>query len=97
MGLDPIQCHFRVVRDDHSTEVESCLLQHIPSGYHYTLFDIGLVMEKLMGGAYRAEYCRKKFRSKYNAVMQKVCSVGRTQRLKVFVKVRSAFVHMYTV
>jgi len=27
-----------------------------------------------MGGAYRAEYCRKKFRIKYNAVMQKVGS-----------------------
>ncbi|KAK2171560.1 hypothetical protein NP493_1054g00080 [Ridgeia piscesae] len=52
--------------------------KHIPSGYHYTLFDIGLVMEKLMGGAYRAEYCRKKFRIKYNAVMQKVGSPGNT-------------------
>lgn len=26
---------------------------HIPQGYMYTLHDIGLVINKLMGGAYR--------------------------------------------
>lgn len=26
---------------------------HIPKGYIYTLHDIGLVINKLMGGAYR--------------------------------------------
>jgi len=48
------------------------LLQHVPTGYRYTLMDIGQVMNKLMGGAYQASYCRKKFRTMYNAVMRKV-------------------------
>ncbi|ELT97529.1 hypothetical protein CAPTEDRAFT_120255, partial [Capitella teleta] len=45
--------------------------QHIPPDYRYTLYDIGQVMEKLMGGAYRASYCRRKFRAKYNAIMKR--------------------------
>ena len=49
------------------------LLQHIPLNYKYTLYDIGMVIEKLMGGAFRASFCRKKFRTMYNAVMKKVC------------------------
>ena len=47
-------------------------LQHLPPNYRYTLYDIGHVIEKLMGGAYRATYCRRKFRAKYNAIMKKV-------------------------
>ncbi|XP_027836600.2 transient receptor potential cation channel trpm [Aphis gossypii] len=38
---------------------------HIPQGYMYTLHDIGLVINKLMGGAYRAQYTRRKFRAMY--------------------------------
>ncbi|XP_067933259.1 transient receptor potential cation channel subfamily M member 3-like isoform X2 [Watersipora subatra] len=30
-----------------------------------SLLDVGLVLEKLMGGAYRSRYCRRKFKSKY--------------------------------
>ncbi|XP_076268057.1 transient receptor potential cation channel, subfamily M isoform X2 [Rhynchophorus ferrugineus] len=44
---------------------------HIPSGYVYTLHDIGLVINKLMGGAYRAFYTRRKFRPIYAKVMNK--------------------------
>ncbi|XP_012260882.2 transient receptor potential cation channel trpm isoform X3 [Athalia rosae] len=44
---------------------------HIPRGYVYTLHDIGLVINKLMGGAYRAQYTRRKFRAIYSRVMKK--------------------------
>ncbi|RZC40720.1 transient receptor potential cation channel trpm, partial [Asbolus verrucosus] len=44
---------------------------HIPAGYIYTLHDIGLVINKLMGGAYRAFYTRRKFRPIYAKVMNK--------------------------
>ena len=46
--------------------------QHIPANYRYTLQDIGLVIEKLMGGAFRASYCRRHFKTKYNTLMRKV-------------------------
>nr|KAF6434722.1 transient receptor potential cation channel subfamily M member 6 [Molossus molossus] len=36
------------------------------SGYRITLIDIGLVIEYLIGGAYRSSYTRKKFRTFYN-------------------------------
>ncbi|KAK0173426.1 hypothetical protein PV328_006622 [Microctonus aethiopoides] len=44
---------------------------HIPRGYIYTLHDIGLVINKLMGGAYRAQYTRRKFRMIYAKVMKR--------------------------
>ncbi|XP_043280353.1 transient receptor potential cation channel trpm isoform X2 [Venturia canescens] len=44
---------------------------HIPRGYIYTLHDIGLVINKLMGGAYRAHYTRRKFRMIYAKVMKR--------------------------
>ncbi|XP_066967422.1 transient receptor potential cation channel trpm isoform X5 [Macrobrachium rosenbergii] len=37
----------------------------VPRDYRYTLIDIGLVINKLMGGAYRSFYTRRKFRSIY--------------------------------
>eukprot|EP00062_Callorhinchus_milii_P002618 gi/632938956/ref/XP_007907048.1/ PREDICTED: transient receptor potential cation channel subfamily M member 1 isoform X2 [Callorhinchus milii] len=39
---------------------------NLPPDYHISLIDIGLVMEYLMGGAYRCNYTRKSFRSLYN-------------------------------
>ncbi|XP_045696415.1 transient receptor potential cation channel subfamily M member 6 isoform X6 [Phyllostomus hastatus] len=36
------------------------------SGYRITLIDIGLVIEYLIGGAYRSSYTRKNFRAFYN-------------------------------
>ncbi|GAA6105048.1 transient receptor potential cation channel subfamily M member 1-like isoform X2 [Tachysurus ichikawai] len=39
---------------------------NLPPDYQITLIDIGLVMEYLMGGAYRCKYTRKTFRSLYN-------------------------------
>ncbi|XP_034245088.1 transient receptor potential cation channel trpm [Thrips palmi] len=50
---------------------------HIPRGYVYTLHDIGLVINKLMGGAYRAQYTRRKFRMIYTKVMKKSPHVQR--------------------
>ncbi|KAF7702105.1 hypothetical protein HF521_001388 [Silurus meridionalis] len=39
---------------------------NLPPDYQITLIDIGLVMEYLMGGAYRCNYTRKGFRALYN-------------------------------
>ena len=44
---------------------------HMPRNYSYTLIDIGLVINKLMGGAYRSSYTRRKFRSIYSSLMKK--------------------------
>ncbi|CAB3229066.1 unnamed protein product [Arctia plantaginis] len=50
---------------------------HLPRGYIYTLHDIGLVINKLMGGAYRCYYTRRKFRPIYAKVMNKSVNVHR--------------------
>uniref|UniRef100_A0A8C4HX35 Transient receptor potential cation channel subfamily M member 1 n=1 Tax=Dicentrarchus labrax TaxID=13489 RepID=A0A8C4HX35_DICLA len=39
---------------------------NLPPDYQITLIDIGLVLESLMGGAYRCNYTRKSFRTLYN-------------------------------
>ncbi|XP_029283252.1 transient receptor potential cation channel subfamily M member 1-like [Cottoperca gobio] len=39
---------------------------NLPPDYQITLIDIGLVLELLMGGAYRCIYTRKSFRTLYN-------------------------------
>ncbi|KAJ8304156.1 hypothetical protein KUTeg_017739 [Tegillarca granosa] len=49
--------------------------KHVPSNHRYSLLDIGLVIDHLMGGAFRATYCRKRFRQKYNA-LKRNASVG---------------------
>uniref|UniRef100_A0A3Q2DMZ6 Transient receptor potential cation channel, subfamily M, member 1a n=1 Tax=Cyprinodon variegatus TaxID=28743 RepID=A0A3Q2DMZ6_CYPVA len=41
-------------------------LGNLPPDYQITLIDIGLVLEFLMGGAYRCNYTRKNFRTLYN-------------------------------
>lgn len=43
-----------------------CLQGNLPPDYQITLIDIGLVLEFLMGGAYRCYYTRKSFRTLYN-------------------------------
>ncbi|KOB77893.1 Uncharacterized protein OBRU01_03309 [Operophtera brumata] len=50
---------------------------HLPRGYVYTLHDIGLVINKLIGGAYRCYYTRRKFRPIYAKVMNKSVNVHR--------------------
>ncbi|XP_024859480.2 transient receptor potential cation channel subfamily M member 1 [Kryptolebias marmoratus] len=39
---------------------------NLPPDYQITLIDMGLVLEYLMGGAYRSNYTRKAFRNLYN-------------------------------
>ena len=39
--------------------------------YSYTLIDIGLVINKLMGGAYRSFYTKRKFRQIYDTINSK--------------------------
>ncbi|XP_072618732.1 transient receptor potential cation channel subfamily M member 6 isoform X1 [Vulpes vulpes] len=41
------------------------------TGYRITLIDIGLVIEYLIGGAYRSSYTRKSFRTLYNNLYRK--------------------------
>ncbi|XP_036909683.1 transient receptor potential cation channel subfamily M member 1 isoform X3 [Sturnira hondurensis] len=41
---------------------------NLPPDYHISLIDIGLVLEYLMGGAYRCNYTRKSFRTLYNTL-----------------------------
>lgn len=41
-----------------------------------TLLEVGEVIEKLMGGAYRSRYCRRKFRSLYYQVTRNKYSVS---------------------
>ncbi|XP_077372971.1 transient receptor potential cation channel subfamily M member 1b isoform X3 [Festucalex cinctus] len=41
---------------------------NLPPDYQITLIDIGLVLEYLMGGAYRSNYTRKAFRNLYNTL-----------------------------
>jgi len=41
--------------------------KHRPMNSRVTLLDVGGVIEKLMGGAYRSKYCRRKFRSIYRS------------------------------
>ncbi|XP_013362001.1 PREDICTED: transient receptor potential cation channel subfamily M member 6 isoform X2 [Chinchilla lanigera] len=45
------------------------------SGYRITLIDIGLVIEYLIGGAYRSSYTRKTFRVLYNNLYRRNKSV----------------------
>lgn len=39
---------------------------NLPPDYRISLIDIGLVIEYLMGGAYRCNYTRKRFRTLYH-------------------------------
>jgi transient receptor potential cation channel subfamily M protein 3 len=47
----------------------------------YTLLDIGLVVNKLMGGAYKSHYAQKKFVEIYSKAMQSPTSVRRNRTL----------------
>uniref|UniRef100_A0A4W3ILF8 non-specific serine/threonine protein kinase n=1 Tax=Callorhinchus milii TaxID=7868 RepID=A0A4W3ILF8_CALMI len=49
---------------------------NLPPGYKISLIDIGLVMEYLVGGAYRSSYTRKSFRVLYNNLLSNHQSVS---------------------
>ena len=41
------------------------VVPRMPKGYKFTLIDIGLVINQLMGSGYRSSYTRRKFRIRY--------------------------------
>ena len=41
------------------------VVPRMPKGYRYTLLDIGLVINQLMGSGYCSTYVRRKFRNEY--------------------------------
>ncbi|XP_069380165.1 transient receptor potential cation channel subfamily M member 6 isoform X3 [Paralichthys olivaceus] len=51
--------------------VEDAKQTSLPIGYRLSLIDIGLVIEYLIGGAYRSTYTRKHFRAAYNRLQDK--------------------------
>uniref|UniRef100_G3UN58 Uncharacterized protein n=1 Tax=Loxodonta africana TaxID=9785 RepID=G3UN58_LOXAF len=60
-------------------------------GYKITLIDIGLVIEYLIGGAYRSSYTRKNFRALYNNLYRKRKRTGKVMNL--FAKEKSVALH----
>ncbi|XP_068422965.1 transient receptor potential cation channel subfamily M member 6 isoform X2 [Clinocottus analis] len=63
--------------------VEDAKQTSLPIGYHLSLIDMGLVIEYLMGGAYRSTYTRKHFRAAYSILQDKVqdASPGSSQKI----------------
>ena len=59
-----------IVRDVRPSSAASSTLA-LSSPSDYTLIDIGLVINKLMGGAYRCSYTRRKFRHIYSISAKK--------------------------
>lgn len=57
---------------------------NLPPDYQITLIDIGLVLELLMGGAYRCNYTRKSFRTLYNNLYGLKRVSKSTSKLKEF-------------
>nr|XP_057925954.1 transient receptor potential cation channel subfamily M member 6 isoform X2 [Doryrhamphus excisus] len=51
--------------------VEDVKQTSLPLGYRLSLIDMGLVIEYLIGGAYRSTYTRKHFRATYNLLQDK--------------------------
>ncbi|XP_051975332.1 transient receptor potential cation channel subfamily M member 1-like [Xyrauchen texanus] len=68
--LGPANTLHIVVRDVKKVKLLTFVLLiskgNLPPDYQITLIDIGLVVEYLMGGAYRCNYTRKNFRALYN-------------------------------
>jgi transient receptor potential cation channel subfamily M protein 3 len=57
---------------------------HMPRNYSFTLIDIGLVINKLMGGAYRSSYTRRKFRHNYTVLMKKPTPIVQSALARVY-------------
>ncbi|KAM7018494.1 transient receptor potential cation channel subfamily M member 6 isoform 2-T2 [Tautogolabrus adspersus] len=51
--------------------VEDAKQTSLPMGYRLSLIDMGLVIEYLIGGAYRSTYTRKHFRAAYSRLQDK--------------------------
>uniref|UniRef100_A0A7N9ARQ3 non-specific serine/threonine protein kinase n=1 Tax=Mastacembelus armatus TaxID=205130 RepID=A0A7N9ARQ3_9TELE len=61
--------------------VEDAKQTSLPIGYRLSLIDMGLVIEYLIGGAYRSTYTRKHFRAAYRT-KHKVCTDNQNFGLK---------------
>lgn len=48
---------------------------YIPVGYRISLIDVGLLIEYLIGGAYRSSYTRKNFRAVYSRLCAQVSTI----------------------
>ena len=79
--LDHIRFHLQTAALLNMTLVN--LQGNLPPDYQITLIDIGLVLEYLMGGAYRSNYTRKAFRNLYNNLygLKRVRVVGRKEMI----------------
>ncbi|XP_028268996.1 transient receptor potential cation channel subfamily M member 6 isoform X1 [Parambassis ranga] len=51
--------------------VEDAKQTTLPLGYHLSLIDMGLVIEYLIGGAYRSTYTRKHFKAAYSRMQDR--------------------------
>lgn len=49
-------------------------LGDVRSNKKYNLPNVGLIVEKLMGGGFRSTYCRKEFRRRYKHYNLHVCT-----------------------
>uniref|UniRef100_A0A672JQ84 Transient receptor potential cation channel, subfamily M, member 6 n=1 Tax=Salarias fasciatus TaxID=181472 RepID=A0A672JQ84_SALFA len=58
--------------------VEDAKQTSLPLGYRLSLIDMGLVIEDLIGGAYRSTYTRKPFRAVYSHMQDKRCLLFQT-------------------
>uniref|UniRef100_A0A3B5MBF8 non-specific serine/threonine protein kinase n=1 Tax=Xiphophorus couchianus TaxID=32473 RepID=A0A3B5MBF8_9TELE len=54
--------------------VEDAKQTSLPTGYRLSLIDMGLVIEYLIGGAYRSTYTRKNFRAAYSRIHRRYSS-----------------------
>uniref|UniRef100_A0AAR2LE08 non-specific serine/threonine protein kinase n=1 Tax=Pygocentrus nattereri TaxID=42514 RepID=A0AAR2LE08_PYGNA len=59
--------------------VEDAKKCRVPVGYKISLIDVGMVIEHLIGGAYRSTYRRKSFRTVYNRINNFACGLCMTE------------------
>uniref|UniRef100_I3JXD6 non-specific serine/threonine protein kinase n=1 Tax=Oreochromis niloticus TaxID=8128 RepID=I3JXD6_ORENI len=62
--------------------VEDAKQTSLPAGYRLSIIDMGLVIEYLIGGAYRSTYTRKQFRAAYSRLHEKVNSSATFSKLR---------------
>uniref|UniRef100_A0A3B4VK82 non-specific serine/threonine protein kinase n=1 Tax=Seriola dumerili TaxID=41447 RepID=A0A3B4VK82_SERDU len=60
--------------------VEDVKQTSLPTGYRLSLIDIGLVIEYLIGGAYRSTYTRKHFRAAYSRLRNSSTFLSKRRR-----------------
>lgn len=80
-GPSPFPCYKYTEKQPHLHVHSICLFivfvcvcgeTSLPAGYRLSIIDMGLVIEYLIGGAYRSTYTRKQFRAAYSRLHEKV-------------------------